>query len=65
MSRITSEKKVYFFIRLKSKENISAISARKKFQIDEELVVIGQYRKKIQFYYAEIGGGERKSSVDH
>jgi hypothetical protein len=41
-SRVTSGKKVFFIIRLKSKENFSAISARKKIQIDEELVVFVQ-----------------------
>jgi len=43
MSRVTLEKKVFFFIRLKSKENFSAISAREFYQIDEELVVFVQY----------------------
>jgi len=47
------EKKVFFFIRLKSKEKISAISARKKSQIDEELVVIVQYSISIHFKAVE------------
>ena len=34
--------KYFFFIHLKSKEKFSAILARKKFQIDEELVIIVQ-----------------------
>jgi len=42
MSHVTLENQVFFFIRLKSKENFSAISVTKKYQINEELVVIVQ-----------------------
>jgi hypothetical protein len=53
-SRVTSEKQVFLFIRLKSKEKISAISARKKFQIDEELVVFVQYASLKQFSFDAV-----------
>ena len=45
------QKKNLFFICLKSKENFLAISARKKFQICEHLVIIVQWYAKTQ------GGG--------
>jgi len=44
MSHVTLENQVFFFIHLKSKENFSDISATKKYQIDEELVVTLQYK---------------------
>jgi len=42
-SWVTSEKQVISFIPLKSKEIFSAILARKKNHIDEELVIFVQY----------------------